>query len=234
MSAPDGARPRNEETRAADLCWNCHDDPGRGHFCRNCSKIQPLQDGRTDFEILGLPRHLCLDAGSIERQYHELARKFHPDYFRTASPLEREISQGVASALNTAYRKIRDPIKRIETLLLIEGVNVESMKKRIPPHLMDDLFRIREEVDLVRRGGGTPENSERLKRDRKKLAALLAGQEETLKALSGEWDAIAETDGEKLPSAAGGVLDRLASALSEQMYLQTTLREIDGALETAA
>ncbi|MEK6813300.1 MAG: hypothetical protein AABY65_01000 [Nitrospirota bacterium] len=222
----------NEETRAADLCWNCHDDPGRGHFCRNCSKIQPLQDGRTDFEILGLPRRLSLDAGLIERQYHELARKFHPDYFRTASPLEQEISQGVASALNTAYRKIRDPIKRIETLLLIEGINVESMKKRIPPHLMDDLFRIREEIELVRRGGGTPENSERLKQDRKNLAALLAGLEETLKALSGEWDKIAEDHGGKLSSAASGVLDHLASALSEQMYLQTTLREIDGVLES--
>lgn len=224
----------NDESRAADLCWNCHDDPGRGHFCRNCSKIQPLRDGRTDFEVLGLPRHLSLDPRLIERQYHELARRFHPDYFRTASPLEQEISQGVASALNAAYRKIRDPIKRIETLLLIEGINVESMKKRIPPHLMDDLFRIREEIDLVRRGGGTPENGERLKRDRKKLAALLAGQEETLRTLSGEWDKIAETQGEKLSSTARGVLDRLASALSEQMYLQTTLREIDSALETAA
>ena len=41
------------------------------------------------FEVFGLPRILGLDLRALEKTFHELSRKYHPDYFSRAPAAEK-------------------------------------------------------------------------------------------------------------------------------------------------
>jgi curved DNA-binding protein CbpA len=44
--------------------------------------MKPFPPGTDHWAVLGLERRLSLDRGDLERRFHDLNRKFHPDYFR--------------------------------------------------------------------------------------------------------------------------------------------------------
>src|SRR6188508_2494528 len=92
------------------------------HFCPNCSRILALGRHGDFFSFLGLPRQLTIDPQELERNFRELSRKFHPDYYYNAPPTERLASLERSSYLNDAYRTLRNPAARIEHLLAIEGL----------------------------------------------------------------------------------------------------------------
>src|SRR5919112_3059714 len=92
------------------------------HFCPNCSRILALGKHGDYFSFLGLPRRLNLDPQELERNFRELSRQFHPDYFYNASPSERLASLERSSYLNDAYRALRNPASRLEYLLKVEGL----------------------------------------------------------------------------------------------------------------
>src|SRR6188768_893405 len=95
------------------------------HFCPQCSRILALGRHGDYFSFLGLPRQLNIDPQELERNFHELSRKFHPDYYYNAPPPERLASLERSSYLNDAYRTLRNPASRIEHLLAIEGLAPE-------------------------------------------------------------------------------------------------------------
>ena len=49
------------------------------------------------FEVFGLPRTLGLDLQALEKKFHELSRRYHPDYFSTASSAESVSSTPVCA-----------------------------------------------------------------------------------------------------------------------------------------
>src|SRR5262249_6963881 len=70
----------------------------------------------THFERLGLPRRFRLDLADLERSYLGHSRLVHPDYVGDAPPALQ-----AAAALNEAYATLRDPFRRAEYLLQLEG-----------------------------------------------------------------------------------------------------------------
>src|SRR5262249_57548313 len=80
------------------------------------------------FEVFGLPRKLGIDTLALEKTFHELSRKYHPDYFTTASPSEKTQAVRMTALLNDAYRTLRHPVHRVEDLLGLYGYEPNTGK----------------------------------------------------------------------------------------------------------
>src|SRR5271170_7156428 len=111
-----GAKPLPQETHS---CWSCG-DMRAAHFCESCGKVQP--PAPVDyFAFFGLSRKLDLNVAALEKDFYELNRKLHPDLNAQSGSQEQEWSLQQSSMLNDAHRTLKDPIKRTEYLLKLEG-----------------------------------------------------------------------------------------------------------------
>src|SRR5271156_6200370 len=118
------AKPAPEETQS---CWSCG-TMRAVHFCQSCGKVQP--PAPVDyFAFFGLSRKLDLDVAALEKDFYELSRKLHPDLNAQSGSQEQEWSLQQSSMLNDAHRTLKDPIKRTEYLLKLEGVELEEQSK---------------------------------------------------------------------------------------------------------
>ena len=82
------------------------------------------------FAIFSLPRKLWIEMPGLEQKFLQLSWKLHPDNFVNASAAEQADSLKRSSALNDAYRVLRDPVARVEYLLEIEGARKEGEQKQ--------------------------------------------------------------------------------------------------------
>jgi len=139
-------------------CWAC----SIGHtestlFCPHCSKIQPPPGGDF-FSVFSLKAQLNIDLAALEHEFHRLSRRLHPDRFARAEDNEREWSLADTALLNDAYRTLRDPIRRTEYVLKLEGAAIaeESAGKnrtdtsRVPADLLEEVFELNMQVEEMR------------------------------------------------------------------------------------
>ena len=93
------------------------------------------------FATLGIARSYELDLPAVEKTHRELSRAMHPDRFVGAGASERRAALAKAVEVNEAWRIVRDPIRRAEALLALQGVAVgeEGEPKADPEFLMEML-----------------------------------------------------------------------------------------------
>ncbi len=96
--------------------------------------------------MLGLPRLFRLDAGELQRRFYLLSRELHPDRFTHEAPEFRSLSLQRMSWVNDAYRLLRDPQTRRETLLELEGIPSEKTGASLPVELAEAWFELQEVV----------------------------------------------------------------------------------------
>src|SRR5262249_29780480 len=121
---PISSKPLPEETHS---CWSCG-AMRAAHFCESCGKVQPPAPVGY-FAFFGLPPKLNLDVAKLEKDFYQLSRRLHPDVSVRAGDQEQEWSLEQSSMLNDAYRTLRDPIKRTQYLLRLEGIELEEQSK---------------------------------------------------------------------------------------------------------
>jgi molecular chaperone HscB len=131
-------------------CWSCRAPQGSVDVCAACGAIQPLPAGRDWFQVLGLPRAFAIDPAALERRFRDLSRQFHPDRFAQARAPERRISLDRSTAINDAYRTLRDPVRRAAYLLKLHGITVDDegrtggTKVTLPPSFLEEVLELRE------------------------------------------------------------------------------------------
>src|SRR5580693_7417917 len=102
------------------------------------------------FEVFGLPQLLAIDTSALEKTFHALSRKYHPDYFTTAPAEEKSRALRMTALLNDAYRTLRHPIRRVEYLLSLHGFKSDGSK--VPQALLMEVFEINELLEEVKAG----------------------------------------------------------------------------------
>ncbi len=109
-----------------DACWSCGAAQlASDRFCRSCKVVQ--EPRATDhFARLGLPRRFDLDPTALEQAYFALQRQFHPDRFAARPAREKALSLRHATAINEAYRILKEPLARAEHLLALAGHPVRT------------------------------------------------------------------------------------------------------------
>src|SRR6476646_11786053 len=155
-----GTKPVPQDTHT---CWSCG-AMRAAHFCGSCGKVQP--PAPVDyFTFFGLPIKLNLDVAALEKDFYEFSRKLHPDLNARAGSQEQEWSLEQSSLLNDAYRTLKDPIKRTQYLLHLEGIVLEEQSKSateqarttgelkkqiVPPDLLEEVFELNMQLEELK------------------------------------------------------------------------------------
>ncbi len=213
-------------------CRNCGAGaPVDEHFCPNCSRILALGRHGDYFAYLGLPRTLVIDVADLERRFHDLSRKFHPDYYYNASPAERLASLERSSYLNDAVRTLRSAASRIEHLLAIEGLpsaKSDEGTAKVPASLLEEVFALNEELDEIRElresGASGEQVRERLDSARRPIDRKREEHERQLQDLSARWDAQHDAVS---PQEKRAILEALRERLLERNYINNLLATIE-------
>jgi molecular chaperone HscB len=177
-----------------------------------------------------------LDRADLEKRFHSLSRRLHPDNFYRASKEEQEASLDRSARLNDAYRTLRDPIARAEYLLSLEGQPVEKTGSGIPPELLEEVFELNEWVaELGATDAGKEQDAHRAE-VQQQLTRAKTNLEQRLEAFLGElqtlftrWDQALDSIGPQPERAK--ILDGIARILAKRKYLQNVTSEISTALE---
>ena len=241
------------EKGAALSCWSCGAPFGEGQsasFCAPCGKVQPA--AHVDyFVFFGLPRKLNLDVKPLEKNFYELSRKLHPDLSARASAQEQEWSLQQSSLLNDAYRTLKDPIKRTEYLLHLEGVELEEqsksateqarasgeMKKQIvPPDLLEEVFELNMQLEELRMQKKMGEDDPALIEEvgNQKLA-FETKNEALLEELQGQWkawDKLIDEGAEANPSERSQSITKMVDVLNRRNYIRNLLRDVTAVMES--
>ena len=218
----------------AEVCWNCKGIAGRAHFCAACGKIQPLAGGADYFAFFGLPQKLKIDETELEQRFHQLSWKLHPDNFVKASEFERNLALERSSELNDAYRTLREPVLRVEYLLLREKVRKEgTTKQQAPPELLEEVFELNESLDELREakndGGDLSELRGRLAEAQEKFQEKLEEVDAELLRVFGEWDKAIDSGADEAARRAVGA--QLNEVLNRRSYIRNLVRNVAQELE---
>ncbi len=229
------------QARAAvnSTCWSCRAGTGGEHFCAACGKIQPLSRETDYFAFFGLPEKLRLDTAELEKRFHGLSWKLHPDNFVRSSEYERGLSLERAAQLNDAYRALRDPISRVEYLLERAGMRKEGQQKQqAPPELLEEVFGLNESLDelrLARQGTGHLDEMDalrgKLEAAEKNFTDKLAGVDEELDSLFGQWDAAKDAGADD--AARKKVMARMNEVLNRRSYIRNLVANVQKELAEA-
>src|SRR6266568_6762337 len=231
----------NTATVAAEhACWSCG-DMRAAQFCRSCGKVQP--PAPVDyFSFFGLPRKLYLDTAVLEREFYSLSRKLHPDIYAGSKAQEQEWSLEQSSRLNDAYRTLKDPIRRTEYLLKLEGVELEGQSKAateearktgekkqiVPPDLLEEVFELNMQLEELRAtkklGEEDPPLIQELQAHKQSLEMKFNTLFDELKAYWDEWDSAEESDSEQERHR---VRDKMVDLLNRRSYVRNLVRDVN-------
>jgi molecular chaperone HscB len=216
------------------ICWSCKAPVDGAHFCASCGKVQPLPPGTDYFGFFGWPQKLTIDPASLEEQFHKLSWKLHPDNFVRASEEERNLSLDRSSQLNDAYRTLRDPIARIEYLLLRLGLRKEgTTKQQAPPELLEEVFELNESLDELREaraeGGDVDALRGRLVEEQSNFKEKLEEVDDELQVVAREWDAALDANAND--AARTALLARMNEILNRRSYIRNLVASVQKEVE---
>jgi len=239
-------KPIPEETLS---CWSCG-SMRAAHFCESCGKVQPPVPVDY-FTFFGLPPKLQIDVTSLEKDFYELSRKLHPDLNAKAGSKEQEWSLEQSSLLNDAYRTLRDPIKRTQYLLKLEGVELEEQSKTateqaratgevkkqiVPPDLLEEVFEVNMHLEELRMqkkmGEDDPALLEEIGKAKLSLETKYEALLEELQNDWKSWDSLIDRGVEANPADRSAILKKMVNVLNRRNYIRNLVRDVNEVLES--
>jgi molecular chaperone HscB len=180
------------------------------------------------FEVFGLPRRLVIDEADLQRRFYELSRRHHPDFHQGAPRDEQARSLETSARINAAYRTLRDPIRRVEYLVRLEGgaapANSGDVKPKAPPGLLAEMFEIQEALQEAKRGELHDAGRAALQEQRARLEIRYEEEGARLRGpLSKAWDGATSAGRPR-------VLGACAESLAARAYLGTVIDDLAQAL----
>jgi len=172
------------------------------------------------FEVFGLPRVLGIDTAALEKTFHGLSRKYHPDYFTTASASEKVQAVRMTALLNDAYRTLRHPVRRVEYLLSLFGFKSDGSK--VPQALLMEVFEINEQMEEVKAGRASIEQVDSLRAQINEKRERFDVQ---LQQASLDWDELVK--GGAAEPKLKEQLAKLAEILSESSEIRNLERDLE-------
>jgi len=161
----------------------------------------------THFERLGLPRRFRLDAADLERNYLARSREVHPDFTGNDPASLRE-----SAALNEAYATLRDPFRRAEYLLTVEGSPSAADVKQMPAAFLEEMLELRMRIEEVKHaGGGERQDME---------SDLVRRRDGLLEDAAGQFDRLAGA------ADRAGVLTAIRQTLNATKFINGLLRDL--------
>jgi molecular chaperone HscB len=226
-----------DENAASSQCWSCSSSLRPADlFCTACGRIQALSGEVNYFEVFALPRKLRLDHAVLERDFYRLSRRLHPDVYARASQREQDWSLTSSSLLNDAYRTLKDPVKRTEYLLKLEGAvspDEGGAKKedRVPVDLLEEVFELNMQLDEMRMTRQMGDDDAQLQKDllvaKENFDIQFKSTDVALEKLWHKWDAALDAGDEAGKQAAKGEMSAL---LDRRRYIRNLVNSVNDVL----
>ena len=209
-------------------CLSCGRRQEPRLICADCGT--PLSASLDSFAALELPRKLSIDLSALERIYHDLSRKIHPDRFASGDARIRDASLRATALLTRSYRTLRDPTQRGLYWLELNGEKLSENNKRVPADLAELVFEVQEQLASMQDASA---DSSLIADVEKRRAELQATMDETVAELERNfirWDSvppeISDQDRKMLTTELKAILSKIA-------YIRTLIRDVDRALENS-
>jgi molecular chaperone HscB len=171
------------------------------------------------YELFDIPRGLNLSLDDLQKRFYELSRQLHPDRFMQKPEAEQQRALDMSSALNDAYRILKDPIKRAHYLLTLEGFDIgEQRSKDVPPELLEEVFELNMALEEMR--GGDDSARSQLEQAEKNFAGMLSAADQELAALFAKYDAGQSRD----------ILTEIRNVLNRRKYIHNLVSEVEKTL----
>jgi molecular chaperone HscB len=209
-------------------CLSCGRRQEPRLICADCGA--PLSASLDSFAALELPRKLSIDLAALERIYHDLSRRIHPDRFASRDPRIRDASLRATALLTRSYRTLRDPTQRGLYWLELNGEKLSENNKRVPAELAELVFEVQEQLASMHDASA---DSSLIADVEKRRIELHATMDETVAALErnfNRWDRVSP----EIPDQDRKMLiTELKAILSKIAYIRTLIRDVDRALENS-
>src|ERR1700694_3851707 len=228
---------------APSRCWSCGTMRGVD-FCSAGARAHPPVPVDY-FTFFGFPRKLNLDTAALEKEFYALSRQLHPDVFGQADTQERAWSLEQSSMLNDAYRTLKDPIKRTEYLLRLEGIELEEQSKQatekaratgelkkqvVPPDLVEEVCQLNMHLEELRvqkkMGEDDPGLLEEIGKAKLSLEEKYDALLNELKTEWNKWDKTVDAGADRRK-----ILDQMVDVLNRRNYIRNLLRDVNEAME---
>jgi len=167
------------------------------------------------FELFGIPRSLNLSLDDLQRRFYELSRQLHPDRFMRKPEAERERALEMSSALNDGNRTLKDPIKRAQYLLKLEGFEIgEQRSNDVPPELLEEVFELNMALEEIR--GGDESARPQLEQAEANFTRMMSEVDQRLQQLFEKYDRAPQRE----------TLSEIRGLLNRRKYIQNLLNEV--------
>jgi molecular chaperone HscB len=153
--------------------------------------------------------------------------------------------------LNDAYRTLKDPVKRTEYLLRLEGIELEEQSKQatekaratgelkkqvVPPDLLEEVFELNMHLEELRAQKKLGEDDPALLEEIGKAKLSLEEKHDALlnelKAEWNKWDELADnTEAPANSAQRRKVLEKMVDVLNRRNYIRNLLRDVSEAME---
>jgi len=149
--------------------------------------------------------------------------------------------------LNDAYRTLKDPVKRTEYLLRLEGVELEEQSKSatekaratgeikkqvVPPDLLEEVFELNMQLEELRAqkklGEDDPALIEEIGKQKLELEKKREALSEELKTYWTDWDRLPDDAAEESKRK---VRDKMVDLLNRRSYIRNLVRDVNEVLE---
>ena len=201
-------------------CPHCKSDINTAEFCAKCSGILPMTERPSPYAMLGFEREsLNVDRVELDRRFFELSRRFHPDRFASKTPLEIGLAHEWSSAVNNAYRTLKDPILRAKYWVERRLGSIEEKSASVPPEMAELFFEVQDQLETIRDSDGSASAAtvQQVRKAETDFRHEVTKLEKQLQNLFDEYDL--QPDESKIV--------RMKEILSERSYIKSFLRQID-------
>jgi len=201
-------------------CPHCNQSVQTEEFCPHCGKILPPPTDESYYKVLGYDREfLRVDPDDLEKRLFSLSKKFHPDRFASKSAIEIQLSHDRSSAVNNAYRTLKDPITRAKYMVERQLGSIEEKSATVPMEMADMFFEVQDALDVIRESDGNPPQDamNQVKTAERELNEKVETLESNLETKFAAYD--------RNPSKQ--ILEQIKEILSERSYIKSFLRQMD-------
>lgn len=106
------------------------------------------------FEVFGLAPALDLDVKALEQKLRTLSLEHHPDRFAQADARTRLAALEKTTALNDAFKVLKDPVRRAFYVLKLKGVDLENesaaAQAKMPLEFLEEVMERREKLEKLK------------------------------------------------------------------------------------
>jgi molecular chaperone HscB len=100
--------------------------------------------GMNYFELFGIPEALAVDKSQLAHRYFELQKKYHPDFYTSATEAEKAEVLEKSAMVNKAFKTFQNTDATIQYLLQLKGLVGEEEKYALPPDFLMEMMELNE------------------------------------------------------------------------------------------